>query len=99
MTELRTPLLKTLDNPVRLLFWSYDEFLLMVTPFFAGMFLDSLLCMFCGIILRPLYLKVKRKFPHGSLKHKFYWILPKSGVLLGKGASRLPPSCYRRLLL
>ena len=92
-------LLRTLDHPVRLLFWSYDEFLLMVAPVFIGMLMDSLLCMFSGLLLRPFYLKLKRRHPHGLFKHKLYWLLPEQGRLAGRKRRHLPPSHYRELLL
>lgn len=92
-------IIKTLDNMPRFFFWGMDEFILMVTPFFIGILLGSVLLMILGIVLKPFYTKLKRRYPNGFLKHKLYWNIPKSVFSKMGIFKKLPPSHYRDLVL
>jgi len=91
--------LHTLDNTPRLLFWGVDEFLLMASPILLGLVTGKLLIVFPALLLKPLYTRMKRRFPKGSLKGYLYWHLP-HGVTTRMGMFRkAPPSHIRRYFL
>jgi len=90
---------KTLDNPIRVLFWTVDEFLILITPLFLSLCLGNVFLLFGGIILKPCYSKIKRKFPNGLFKHKLYWSLPHNFLERTGKTKHLPPSHVRELLL
>lgn len=97
--EERQYIFKTLDNPIRLLFWSLDEFLMMITPLFLGICVGSLFLMSLTFVVKPLYSRVKKKYPNGALRHKLYWEFPTSSYnKVGKFHS-LPPSHIREYFL
>jgi type IV conjugative transfer system protein TraL len=92
----RNRIYKTLDNTPRMFFWEIDEFFLMIVPLFIGIMIGSLLLMPSGLFLKWLYCRLKRRYPRGIIKHKFYSALPTSFfVMLGiyKG---LPQSHKRK---
>jgi type IV conjugative transfer system protein TraL len=90
---------RTLDNSSRILFWTTGEVLFMLTPFFIGISCGSLLISCLGILLKPFYTKLKKKFPNGLLIHKLYWILPTSAFGKVTSLKSLPPSHYREFIL
>lgn len=90
---------KTLDNPIRILFWSVDEFLLLAGPLFLSMCLGSISLIFIGFILKPFYTKIKKQLPYGAFKHMLYWNLPTSTLRRMGRIKSLPPSHCRELLL
>jgi|SaaInlStandDraft_3_1057020.scaffolds.fasta_scaffold31389_2 conjugal transfer pilus assembly protein TraL len=92
-------IIKSLDNLPRFLFWSLDDFLVMVIPFFIGMVMESLLVMVMGVLIRPFYSKLKRRYPHGSLKHFIYWYFPHEACSKSGCFKNLPPSHKRERLL
>ena len=92
-------LYKTLDNPIRILFWSLDDFLVFAVPLFLSLCFGSLLFLLAGFILKPFYSRLKKRFPNGSLKHKIYWSVPMSCLKHMGKIKNLPPSYYRELLL
>ena len=99
----RQPIFKTLDNPIRILFWNLNEFVLMSIPILLGLYSGNLLVMTLLFIsayaLKGRYAKVQKRFPNGSFKHVLYWHMPPQCLRkLGK-IRRLPPSHHRELLL
>jgi conjugal transfer pilus assembly protein TraL len=92
----RQLMFKTLDHPIRILFWTIDEFLVMAIPIFLGLCFGSIILILAAAILKPCHSKIKKKLPYGTLKHLLYWNLPmkKMGRL-----KRLPSSHFRELLL
>jgi len=92
-------LYKSLDNPIRILFWSMDEFLVLATPFFLCLCFGNVLFLLGTVVAKPLYAKMKKKFPRGVFKHHIYWNLPKRALEKMGKIKRLPPSHCRELLL
>jgi type IV conjugative transfer system protein TraL len=89
---------RTLDNPPRFLFWPIDEFVAVFSPFIlmlatSGGFLFLLI----GLPLALCYVRIKRKFPHKSLRLWIYWNVPLRDKKLRK--CRLPESHQREFLL
>jgi conjugal transfer pilus assembly protein TraL len=92
----RKLLLRTLDNPLRVLYWSIDEFMVLAFPLFLTLCLGSIFFVLIGFVLKPCYSKFKKNFPNGSFVHKLYWYLPTKSI--GR-VKHLPASYYRELLL
>ncbi len=86
--------LKTLDNPPRILFWDVYEFLAIAVPFVVGMGVASIAIMLSGIPLKILYKKFKKKSPYISFSQRVYWYLPKN-----KKLKNIPPSHQREFIL
>jgi type IV conjugative transfer system protein TraL len=93
------PIIKTLDNAPRILFWSVDEFIVMFLPLFIGIFLGSLLVMALGIVAKPLYSKLKKRYPKSILRHLAYWTMPRKVFSHAGILKRVPPSHIRKYLL
>ncbi len=68
---------KSLDNPIRILFWNVDEFLLIVIPFFIGLIFGSVVVSVLTIsIVIYLYKKFKKRYRKLYFSHLMYWNLP-----------------------
>ncbi|MGE3556307.1 MAG: type IV conjugative transfer system protein TraL [Candidatus Obscuribacterales bacterium] len=91
--------LHTLDNKPRLLFWGIDEFLLMAAPILVGLATGKLIFALAIFVVRPLYTRMKRRFPKGSLKGYLYWHLPHTVVKRIGMFRGVPPSHIRRFFL
>lgn len=65
-----------LDRPVRLLFWSCDELIVMMLPFVVGIFSGSLIVMGVGLLLYRVYRKYKKRYTSRHIKAVLYWHLP-----------------------
>jgi|GEM_PF-1731092 len=89
--------IKTLDNPTRILFWDLPDFVLLVLPFFLGMLLESSLILIGGLMGRLLMKKVLRKMPKAYLKRAAYWYLP-TRIMNHLLKTDLPPSHVRRFM-
>lgn len=94
----RRVVFKTLDNPARVLFWDLDDFCLMAIPPFLGIAMGVLWLMFIGVLLRPFYARLKRRFPKGTFLHFAYWSLPKNAWDRAGRLGSLPPSHRRDYL-
>jgi type IV conjugative transfer system protein TraL len=97
MEKVICPTLKTLDNPLRILFWSIDEFFSLVGPAIFGVSLGYPWLALAGLFSKPLYSKIRRKLQHGAYKHKTYWVLPTRNLKLM--VKTLPPSHNREYVL
>lgn len=95
--ENKHQLYKTLNNPLRVIFWSIDEFLLMVIPLLIGFMMASPFILLSGFVLIIIYLKLKKKFP--ALKHMVYWYLPTRRLRKQKIIKNLPSSHIREFML
>lgn len=91
-------LVNTLDNPQRILFFRLDEFLLMVTPFFLGLLLDSLLVLCLGFALKIPISRFLKAMPRGSVSSRVYWMLPHATLAKRGKFSSLPPSHIREFI-
>jgi type IV conjugative transfer system protein TraL len=66
-----------LDSPTKFLFWTKGESLLILGPFFLGIFLDAfVLGVGCGAINLWGMKKYQKHFGKGLLKAVLYWYLP-----------------------
>lgn len=70
--------LKTLDNPIRILFWNLPDFMMLILPFFVGMLFESTLLFLVGIALRIILKRALRRQRKGSAKLWVYWHFPTS---------------------
>jgi type IV conjugative transfer system protein TraL len=91
------PTIKTLDNLPRVLFWEIDDFLCLACPIFLGIVFGCLSIALAGLVIKPIYGKIKRKMPCGTYKHRIYWMIP-TRVLKGM-IKTIPPSHNREYLL
>lgn len=93
-------ILQTLDNPLRILFWNFDEFMVMTLPIFLGIVLGSLTVMLLGVPVKVLYSRARKGSRRGvSLQHRLYWHLPTSTLNRAGVVKKLPPSHVRDILL
>ena len=94
MSTTRHVVLNHIDTPLKILFWTKGDLLLVVGPFFAGMFIDEILP---GIVISLLNAwvssKYNRRFGKGKLQAVMYWFLPRNTSL-----KTTPPSCIREYL-
>ncbi len=65
-----------LDRPVRLLFWSIDELIVMMLPFLIGIFSGSFTVIVVGVVVYRVYRKNKRRTSSKRIKALLYWYLP-----------------------
>ncbi|WP_068470645.1 type IV conjugative transfer system protein TraL [Parachlamydia sp. C2] len=99
MNAQRHYIFKTLDNPMRVVFWSIDEFLIMVIPLFIGFILANVLILLSGIVLKFFYAKLKKKNSNQSFKHLLYWYLPTHNLKKQGIVKNFPDSHVREFLL
>lgn len=63
-----------LDDPQQLLFWEFDEFILLSIMFAIGIMADHLgMLLAAGLFLVKIYKKFKDRQSNGFLIHAFYW--------------------------
>ena len=88
-------ILQHLDNPKRILYWTFDEVVLMVTPFFLGLIFQHA---FIGVVVSIagtlLLRKFKQKVGFENLRRVMYWYLP----LKNKNLRGIPPSHIREYM-
>lgn len=90
--------IKTLDNMPRVLFWTVDEFSVLIVPCIIGIAIGSFFLGIAGIPMKYFYSKYKKQFPKGSLMHRAYWSFPKI-VFKNAGVLRKTPGSHQRELL
>jgi type IV conjugative transfer system protein TraL len=90
--------IKTLDNPPRILFWEADEFIMIAAPVFIGIALGSLLVVFLGLFLKPTYARLKKRLGRGRIQRVIYWNFPKDAMGQLGVFKKLPPSHVREWL-
>lgn len=90
MSKSRHVILNHLDSPLKILFWTKGELLLILGPFFAGVFLDlfSLGIVFSGLNYWGIK-EYKQRFGKGQLQAVMYWYLPLTKKLKGLTVSYL----------
>lgn len=63
-----------LDDPQQLLFWEFDEFVLLSIMFAIGIMADHLgMLLAAGLFLVKIYKKFKDRQSNGFLIHALYW--------------------------
>ena len=76
-------LLNHLDEPVRFLFFTIGEFIVMLVPFMIGMFIDQMIFgLIIGFALYQLLKLIGRSFFGANLRQIAYWFLPTSKKML-----------------
>ncbi len=90
---------KTFDQSIRILFWTLDEFFILIPLCFVGILLRSLLLIGIAFSLKWIYRQMKKKYRHQSLSQTLYTYFPteicqKLGYFEG-----LPPSHLKNVLL
>lgn len=65
-----------IDRPIRLLFWTLDEMVIMMLPFLMGLLLGSVVVMLGGVVLYRIYRKYKRRLSLSRVRALMYWYLP-----------------------
>jgi type IV conjugative transfer system protein TraL len=98
-TLSKNTILKNLDNPLRVVLWDWDEFLVMVSGVFLGISLGILSLTFLGFVIKPFYSKVKKRFPRGALVHRLYWNLPTQSFRRMGKFNNMPASHIREIVL
>ena len=86
---------KTIDNPMRVLFFTVDEFAMLAIPFLVGTLVGSLSIMCLGFIFWILFRKLKRGCPRNTMIHWLYWRVPK-GAFTSSGVLKRIPASHRR---
>lgn len=77
-----------IDDPIEVLIWSLDEFIVMMTFFCIGLMLDSMLIGFAvGFVFSKILRKHRDSTPDGYLNHVTYWY----GFRGDKGRSFINP--------
>ncbi|WP_042280648.1 type IV conjugative transfer system protein TraL [Candidatus Protochlamydia sp. R18] len=90
---------KTFDQSIRILFWSLDEFLILIPLSFVGIFLRSLVLLGLAILLKTLYVQMKKKSRHQPLSHYLYQYFPTSFCQKLGYFEGLPPSHLKKVIL
>lgn len=77
-------ILSHLDNPTKFLFWTKGELLLILGPFFLGIFLDALVLGSAAGVINFKGIRVyQKRFGKGLLQAVRYWYLPALKKLQG----------------
>jgi type IV conjugative transfer system protein TraL len=70
-------LLNHLDDPMRFLFFTLDEFFVLAIPLFVGMFIGKMfLGAFCALVLYQVLKGIKKAFKNANFRQLTYWFLP-----------------------
>lgn len=86
--------IKTLDNPLRILFWNLSDFFMLVIPFFLGVIFESVVIVLIGLVLRLFFKRLLQRYPQTYFKSLLYWYLP-TKTLNRILKCNLPPSHFR----
>lgn len=63
-----------LDDPHQILFWEFDEFILLAIAFGVGIMVDYLgILILSGLVGIKFYRKIKDRQANGFLMHALYW--------------------------
>lgn len=94
MSANRHVILSHVDSAVKILLWTKGELLLMLVPFFGGIFFDTFAL---GIVTSAIngygIRTYKKRFGKGLLQAVIYWYLPPLQAL-----KCIPQSCVRKLI-
>jgi type IV conjugative transfer system protein TraL len=70
-------LLNHLDDPMRFLFFTLDEFFVLAIPLFVGMFMGQMLSgALVSLILYQVLKRIKKAFKNAGFRQLTYWFLP-----------------------
>ena len=91
--------IKTLDNSLRMLFLTIEEFACMAIPIVAAIAFSAVYLVLGSFLLKIAYQKITKKVERGVISHRLYWILPFAALKKFGMVSHLPPSHYREMNL
>jgi type IV conjugative transfer system protein TraL len=91
--------IKTLDNSLRMLFWTIEEFACMAIPIVAAIAFSAIYLVLASLILKVGYQKITKRIERGVIAHRLYWMLPYTALKRLGMVTNLPPSHYRELNL
>lgn len=81
-------ILSHLDSPLKILFWTKGEILMVLGPFFISVVLESFLLGVGACLINVTLIKTyKKRFGEGQLVAVMYWYLPLTSKLKGLPAS------------
>ena len=87
-------LLNHLDEPVRFLFFTFSEFIVLLIPFMFGLFMDRMMFgLITGIVLYQLLRLIGKSFGGATLRQIAYWFLPTAKNMMQLNI----PTCIREL--
>lgn len=94
MSMKRHVILNHVDTPLKILFWTVPELLMLIVPCFVGLILDQLTL---GLFVSAFYYwgskKYQRTIGKGQLQALLYWYFPANSR-----HKTLPPSYVREYL-
>lgn len=90
---------KTFDEPIRILFWTIDEFLILIPLCFIGLILKSLFLICLAFTSKAFYAQMKKKRRHQSYSHFIYLYLPTAVCQKVGYFEGLPPSHLKEVIL
>jgi type IV conjugative transfer system protein TraL len=90
---------KTFDQSIRILFWTLDEFFILIPLCFVGIILRSLFLLGLAILLKAIYTQIKKKRRHQALSHYLYQYFPTTICQKFGYFDGLPPSHLKQVLL
>lgn len=80
----RHVILGHLDSPLKILFWTKGEILMVLGPFFVSVVLDSFLLGVGACLINVSLIKTyKKRFGEGQLVAVLYWYLPPTARVKG----------------
>lgn len=94
MSLTRHVILNHVDTPLKILFWTVPELLMLITPSFIGLIIDQLTL---GLLSSVIYVwgskKYQRHFGKGQFQAVKYWFFPRD-----RRFKTLPPSFIREYM-
>lgn len=94
MSMARHVILNTVDTPLRILFWTVPELVMLIVPFLVGLMLDQVtLGILSSVFYFWIHKKYQRHFGKGQFQAVKYWFLPNTSRF-----KSLPPSFIREYL-
>lgn len=94
MSMTRHVILNHVDTPLKILFWTIPELLMLIVPTFTGIILDQVtLGLLSSFLMVWGNKKYQQHFGKGQFQAVRYWFLPKN-----KRFKKLPPSYVREYI-
>ncbi len=90
---------KTFDQSIRILFWTVDEFLILIPMCFVGIFFRSLFLLALALSLKIFYTHVKKACRYQSFSHYLYVYFPTNVCQKFEYFEGLPPSHLKEVFL
>ena len=94
MSLTRHVILNHVDTPLKILFWTIPELLMLIVPAFLGLILEqALLGLLSSAFIFWGNKKYQQHFGKGQFQAVKYWFLPRN-----RGFKNLPPSYVREYI-